>query len=319
MQTIKINEISQGSRLDKFLVETLADFSRSKIQKLIKSGLVLINDKPATVHQFLKENDIVTISDNTTADENKTEEKAQTILTKNKTAMAEVKIVAEEKDFFIIEKPAGMLVHPTEKEEKDTLVDWILSKHPELKKIGENPQRPAIVHRLDKDVSGLMIIPKTQESFEYFKRQFKLHLITKKYWALVYGSIIRDEDEINLMIGRSRTKKGLFAARPESQENENSKKALTKFSVVERFINHTLLELDILTGRTHQIRVHMFSYGHPIVGDTLYFLKRGKKIDIGRIFLHAHLLSFVGPDGKNKEFSSPLPESLKSILTGIKK
>jgi len=165
----------------------------------------------------------------------------------------------------------------------------------------------------------LMIVPKTQDSFDYFKKLFKLRTIVKKYTALVSGEISRDEDEITFPIGRSKGKKGIFAARPHSQETEFiSKKAHTKFFVLKRFINYTLLEIQILTGRTHQIRVHMLAYGHPVVGDTLYAkrIKAAKKTDLelNRLFLHASYLSFEDQEGKKFEFSSKLPAPLETFL-----
>lgn len=318
-EQITISADQAGLRLDKFLVERFPEISRSQIQKSVKDGLVSINDKKILPHHFLKAGDVIEIK--TGAGEGIRENTAKgKKINQEKTKKAEgllkkVKIIAEEPDFMIIEKPAGLLVHPTDTSTVPTLADWLSDNYPALKKIGENPQRPAIVHRLDKDVSGLMIIPRTQDGFDYFKSQFKQHTITKKYTALVEGSIERDEGEINLPIGRSRTKPGLFAARP---LNQDGKKAVTRFRVLKRFRNFTLLEVEILTGRTHQIRVHLLSQGHPVAGDKIYHPKLRVKDDPGRIFLHAAELAFTGPDGKQHQYESKLPKILAEFEKGLK-
>lgn len=320
--TITIKKENQGQRLDKFLNDHFAEYSRSQIQKMIKNEDILVNDQKATVHKFLKEDDKVTINTDILAvkknNDTKENQKSQA---DNKEIFKKIKLVSETEDFLIIEKPVGLLVHPTDKLEDNTLVDWLVSKYPKLKNIGEDPMRPGIVHRLDKDVSGLMIIPLNQKSFDFFKQQFKLRTIDKRYTALVHGHVSKDTDEITFSIGRSKAKEGIFAARPPKPEEINDdKQAITEFDVMDRFKNYTLLEIKILTGRTHQIRVHFKAYGHPIVGDNLYFNKKIKtKKDLSRIFLHAHYLSFNGPDGSVYEFKSQLPDKLKSFMKSLKK
>lgn len=319
---ITIKKENHGQRLDKFLNEQLADISRSQIQKMIKNGDILVNGKQATVHKFLKEDDKIKIClKEDIAKQNKIVE-IENDKKYDKEIFKQINIVATTDDFLIIEKPVGLLVHATDKHETNTLVDWLVARYPKIKNVGEDPTRPGIVHRLDKDVSGLMIIPLNQKSFEFFKQQFKLRDIDKRYTALVYGELSKDTDEINFSIGRSRAKEGIFAARPANSEeiNDKDKQAITEFDVLERFKNYTLLEVKILTGRTHQIRVHLKAYGHPIVGDKLYFNKKIKiKRDLSRIFLHAHYLSFIGPDNKQYDFFSPLPEKLKSFMKSLKK
>jgi 23S rRNA pseudouridine1911/1915/1917 synthase len=322
--TINTNREKRSQRLDKFLVEKLTELSRSQIQKAIKDGSILVNGKKATVHYFLKTNDEIKIL----SPKSQIPNKPQIQNLKNNKGLpatdcqlqitSEPKIIEDGDDFLIIEKPTGLLVHPTEKNENNTLVDWLLEKYPELKKIGEDPSRPAIVHRLDKDVSGLILIPKTQEAFDYFKKQFQRHLIVKKYLALAEGPIAKDEAEINFPISRSKNKPGLFAAQPASQKTNKEKKALTRLKVLKRFKNYTLLEVEILTGRTHQIRVHLLAYGHPIAGDALYNPQKGNKNKLARIFLHATELAFTGLDGVNHKFVSPLPETLADYLKNLK-
>lgn len=319
---IIITEQDQGRRLDIFLTDQWPHLSRSQIQKLIKKELILVNGKKTTVHRFLKKTDRITLSPEEKIKDDSGTTSPRLAPPPIKTGNPDkIKIIAKEPNFWIIEKPAGLLVHPTEKNETDTLVDWLVNKCPELKKIGENPARAGIVHRLDKEVSGLMIVPTTQTSFDYFKQQFKDHTITKKYQALVHGEIERPEQEINFPISRSNTKTGLFAAHPAKQEGETNligKKALTYFKVLAKYKNYTLLEVEIFTGRTHQIRVHLLAYGHPIVGDKLYKTRKQKATDLtDRIFLHATQLSFVGPNHQTYNFTSPLPKSLAAALAKL--
>jgi len=319
---ITINEESQGKRLDHFLVETLTDFSRSKVQKMIKDGYIAINDKEPTVHQFLKLGDKLEVL----AEPLKLSEKAaKKVKTKQefkgdqdygRGVWKKIKIIDDTPDYLVIEKPSGLLVHPTTKEETNTLIDWAQENYPEIAKIGDEPGRAGIVHRLDKEVSGLMVLPKTQDAFQYFKRLFKIRQIEKKYTALVFDRVKSDEGEINFPIARSQTKPGLYAALPLS--SEEGKAAKTIYRVLEKFVNYTLLEVQILTGRTHQIRVHMLAFGHPIAGDTLYGAKKKVKEKPDRIFLHASFLKFVDPKGEPKEYQSELPGGLKDFLKKMK-
>jgi len=317
-----IKPADHGQRLDKFLSAQLPDQTRSQIKKMILSGLVLVNNKTTTVHKFLKTDEKVKlISDQKIKKNNDPLIEIKNQESENLEIFDQIKIVATTDDFLIIEKPVGLLVHPTNKHETNTLVDWLITNYPTIKNVGEDPLRPGIVHRLDKDVSGLMIIPLNQSAFEFFKQQFKLRDIDKRYTALVYGEVSKETDEINFAIGRSKAKEGIFAARPpKPKEIDNlDKQAITEFDVIQRFKNYTLLEIKILTGRTHQIRVHLKAYGHPIVGDKLYLNKKIKiKRDLSRIFLHAHYLAFPGPDHQIYKFSSPLPVKLKSFLKSLK-
>jgi 23S rRNA pseudouridine1911/1915/1917 synthase len=305
-----ITEESAKLRLDKYLTEQL-EISRNKVQNMIKAGQVLVNNNTPSVHQFLKKHDQVIIQEKTPAatstQELPLEKTARTLLMP--------KVLAEEQDYLIIEKPAGLLVHPTLKQEKFTLVNWLVKNYPELKKIGEDPNRPAIVHRLDRKVSGLMIIPRTQNAFDYFKTQFKMRKIKKQYIALVHGKIETDDGLIDFPITRS--KEGKFVALPKG--SEQGKKAETEFEFEKRWQNYTLLKIKPLTGRTNQIRIHLNAYGHPIVGDSLYSGKiKNSKIEIDRTFLHASRLSFFDLSGQKKVYESALPKRLKAVLEKLK-
>lgn len=313
----------KDERLDHFLVKALPGLSRSKIQKMIKDGLVKVNGKPATVHRFLKTNDEIIV-----ADEDEVEAAAKQksgsikklkagVKQNDRSLWEAIKLIDDTPEYLVIEKPSGLLVHPTDKGETNTLIDWVISKYPALRNIGEDPRRAAIVHRLDKEVSGLMVIPKTQDAFVYFKRLFKLRQIEKRYLALVYGEVKSDTGEINFPIGRSKDSEGLFAATP--VESGLGKPAKTIFWIKKRFKNFTLLEVEIMTGRTHQIRVHLKALGHPIVGDELYKI-RGlrKKMEASRIFLHAASLSFTDMKGHEKKYEAKIPDALKEILERAK-
>lgn len=256
----------------------------------------------------------------------------------------EVQILKDEKNYLIINKPAGLIVHGGVSIKEPTLVDWLLEKYPELKEVGENPIRPAIVHRLDKEASGLMIIPKNNEAFKYFKEQFKSRKIKKEYFALVFGSLDKDEDLIDFPIKRSsqghkmacipKTNKNLDGQEDLSKKKisnramgnvkalETSRQAITEYSIIKRLINYTLIKVKIKTGRTHQIRVHFSAYGHPLVGDNLYGNRKGKvknsKINLGRIFLMSSLLGFYDQAGEWQEFSLDLCPELQEALKKLK-
>ncbi|MCK4554834.1 RNA pseudouridine synthase [Candidatus Parcubacteria bacterium] len=238
--------------------------------------------------------------------------------------MIKYQTVFENNNFLVINKPAGLLVHSANHIKEPTLADQLLKKYPELIKIGEDPIRPGIMHRLDKQVSGLMAVAKTQVAFDHLKKQFQDRTIIKIYTALVYGKIEKDEDEINFPIQRS-SKGHKMAALPlttKGKFTEEGRQAITEFEVIKRFINYTLLKVKIKTGRTHQIRVHLAAYGHPVVGDDLYSTKKtkekNKKLNLGRIFLVANKLSFIDLNGKQKTFKIDLPEELKNFLKKIK-
>jgi 23S rRNA pseudouridine1911/1915/1917 synthase len=304
---IKITDKEIGQRLDKVLTKQLP-ITRSQIQKLIKAGNILVNDNLATVHRFLRKDDII-----------KVQQKDIKAITKVKKVepneKIKLKIVFEDNDILVIDKPAGLLVHPTDKIEPDTLVNGLLAQYPNIKKVGDDPLRPGIVHRLDKDVSGLMIICKTQAAFEYYKNLFKTRKINKKYTALVHGKMEKTEKLIDLPIIRSKNL-GKMAVRSQEQ---GGKKALTRYSVITQFVNFALLEIELLTGRTHQIRAHMNALNHPVVGDPLYKQKNVKqKMDLNRIYLHSTILGFKDQQGKTQEFKSKLPLKLQNILKKLK-
>lgn len=215
----------------------------------------------------------------------------------------DIPIIYEDNDILVINKSAGILVHPV-KNEKDTLIGFLLKKHPTAQ----------LVHRLDQDTSGLMVIAKNEKIAEWLKEQFQNRTIKKKYLALVIGKFKDKKGIITKTISKSRKRRGSQTTTPIGKRRE----AITRYEVIREYPNHTLLEVSPETGRTHQIRVHLASIGHPIAGDEKYKFKRQSKIkELNRQFLHAKYLQFALPNGKVMEFESKLPNELNKILENL--
>ncbi|MEA3449718.1 MAG: RNA pseudouridine synthase [Patescibacteria group bacterium] len=230
-------------------------------------------------------------------------------------------LIKKTPEYLIINKPAGLLVHPSlKKESEETLVDQVIADFPEIAKIGEDPLRPGLMHRLDRLVSGLMIIARTQGSFDNLKLQFQKRTIKKYYTALVFGKIEADSGRIDFLIkrGAKGNKMAASAKTFNSRPARTGRVAITDFSVLKRYINFTLLSVKLKTGRTHQIRCHFSAYGAPVAGDELYGSKKSKaknqKIGLNRIFLHAGELEFKNLQGEIKNYKIDLPEELKRCL-----
>jgi 23S rRNA pseudouridine1911/1915/1917 synthase len=241
-------------------------------------------------------------------------------LDKNLDLEVKLDIIFENEDFLVINKPSGLVVHPVKSLAEETLVSLLLIHCPTIKNVGDpdktgNPPtgglRPGIVHRLDKNVSGLLLVAKTQKAFDYFKKEFQLHRMTKEYMALVYGQPPKERDIIQLALTKDSRGKMTLA---KSANLEQIKESWTEYWVIKKFKDFTLLQVKILTGRTHQIRIHLKSIGCPIIGDTVYKIKRQKKVDLERIFLHAFHLAFKDPDGQARDFKIDLPKELKNFL-----
>lgn len=221
-------------------------------------------------------------------------------------------VIYEEKDFLVINKPAGLIVHGAH----PSVVDWLLKNYPEVKAVGDNLiNRPGIVHRLDKDTSGVMIIPRAQAAFLYFKKAFQAHEVKKTYLALVYGEPREHEGVINKPIGLvpDSVRRTVFVKRAKMV-----KEAVTNYTVMKTFeigsVKVSLVRAEPLTGRTHQIRVHLASIGCPIVGDALYGPKK-PAIALPRQFLHADSIEFTTPSGKRLTISADMPEELRGFIS----
>lgn len=309
------------ARLDKFLTARLKHKTRSQIKKMITHGLVEVEGKAAKVHQFLKPGQKIIIHQGTQTQPSPSMSDAPAKL-------PEPVVIFETKDYVILDKPAGLLVHPTEKKEANTLADWVLKKYPQMRSVGQHDYRAGIIHRLDKDVSGAMVAVKNAKTFTHLKAQFKKREVYKEYTAMVYGRMEEMSGEIDLPIGRN--KAGQFVAHPLNRNQkliEGDKLAKTLYTVLEYLKDYSLLKVNILTGRTHQIRVHLSAIGHPILGDQIYKPKktiftllrtRIKVVDPGRIFLHSTKLGFKDLDNKWQEFESPLPPILIDFINAKK-
>lgn len=302
MKTLKFN-LEEPTRLDKVATESLK-ISRTAVQKAIKAGLILVDGENANPRTIISE-------------ENKIKYDASLTIPKQKTDFPPpvLNIIFEDDDVVVVDKPAGLIVHETETSDEPTLVSGLIAHAPEMAEIGDQKERAGLVHRLDKATSGVIIAAKNQKAFDHLKAQFKDRKTTKYYTALVEGKMEKDHDTIELLIERSKST-GRMAAKPTSQEG---KKAITHYDVIKRFPHHTLLDVKIETGRTHQIRTHMYAIMHPVVGDVLYRRKGIKPRDIGRLFLHARELTITLPNGVETIFESPLPKELEEVLNDIPK
>ncbi|MBN1368672.1 MAG: RluA family pseudouridine synthase [Dehalococcoidaceae bacterium] len=286
-----------GQRLDVFVTENYPGLSRSRVRKLIDAGCVTVNAQPVKPGHRLEEGDIVTMS---------IPEPAPSDLVAQKMPL---NIVYEDGDLMIVDKPAGLSVHPGAGHPDGTLVNALLGYCPDI--CGGDVARPGIVHRLDKDTSGLIIVAKNPVSHQYLADQFKNREISKTYIALVKGRLMPEEGFIEAPIGRDRSHRKRMAI----STQKSGRSALTGYRVIRYYDKHTLLEVKPETGRTHQIRVHLAAIGHPIVGDNTY---GAGSAFLSRQFLHASRLVFRLPSsGMQIEFNSPLPPDLERALYDI--
>jgi len=228
-------------------------------------------------------------------------------------------IIYEDTEILVIDKPAGLIVHPKhEKDQQDSVVGWLLGDYPKLQSVGDNPLRPGIVHRLDKYTSGILVIAKTQASFDYLQGLFQNQMIKKVYLALVWGRLEKNQGRIDTPLGKVGVKQALAKSGPKEL---NLKEALTEFKVKRKFTDYTLLAVSPKTGRTHQIRAHLALINHPIVGDPLYGNKASLKNDLAlkRPFLHSWKVEFQNLDGVGIHLESDLPADLTETLKKLEK
>ncbi|MEW5907813.1 MAG: RluA family pseudouridine synthase [Patescibacteria group bacterium] len=230
--------------------------------------------------------------------------------------MKDLEIIYEDNDILAIDKPAGIVVHG----EYPSIIDWIKQNRPQVIGVGENTERPGIVHRLDKNTSGILLVAKNQKSFEYLKEQFQKRQIKKTYLALVYGHLKERAGMIKLPIGKSKKdfrKKTCLADRRATQKAIGKiREAVTEYKIIKRFKDFTLIEAYPKTGRMHQIRVHLKAIGHPVVCDKLYGPKKQKcPLNLTRHFLHARALEFTLPlSGGRIKLETYLPDDLEKVL-----
>jgi len=298
--SLSIQPQEAGLRLDRYLASTLDTISRTGVQQLIAGGVVFVNGKPGKASYTLKAGDAVQAS---------RVAKAQS--SNMQPLSYKLDIVYEDSDLLVVNKEAGMVVHPAPGHTSDTLVNALLAYSPALSDVG-NAQRPGIIHRLDKDTSGLIIVAKNTRTLAALTEQMQRHAVVKRYLALVVGSIPLDQGSIDAPIGRDPRHRQQMAITAMS-----SREARTHFRVLQRFPRgHTLLLLQLETGRTHQIRVHLKAIGYPIVGDPIYGPGRKEHgLTLARPFLHAYQLKFTHPTTNVVlELEAPLPDDLQAVL-----
>ena len=296
---LQISAEANGTRLDGYLADTLDGISRSYLQKLIGEQLILVNQKAVKANYKVKTGDtlLVQIPDAAPIE----------ILPEP----MDLNIVYEDSDLVIVNKPAGMVVHPAHGHYSGTLVNGLLAHCTDLSGIN-GKMRPGIVHRIDKDTSGLLMVAKNDLAHQHLAAQLKAHSIRRAYYALVQGVISEPAGLVDAPIGRHETDRKKMAV-----TMKNSKEARTHYYVKERFARHTFIECKLETGRTHQIRVHMAYLGHPLVGDPLYGTRKNN-LDFPGQALHAYALGMIHPrTGEGLYFEAPLPEHFQTVLTNL--
>ncbi len=295
-ETVTFTAEDVGERLDKVLVARLDQLSRVQAQALIRDGLVTVNNRSAKASYRIEGGESISVQ--LPIEEEEIEIQPETI---------PLVILYEDDQIAVIDKPAGMVVHPSYGHRSGTLVNAILGRWPESAALtGE--ERAGIVHRLDKDTSGVIVVAKTAAALEHLRAQFKARTVRKRYIALVEGMPETPEGIIDAPIGRDPNQRKRMAVARDGRE------AVTEFRVLETYAYHSLVEVFPRTGRTHQIRVHMAFIGHPVVGDGVYG-RRKQRIKMKRHFLHAATLTITRPDtGEPLTVESPLPVGLQDVL-----
>ena len=287
-----------GMRLDRFVADRLPDLSRSMVQQLIDAGHVLVDEQRRKPKFRMTPGEVVTVEIPPPLDDEIQPDPIP------------LTIVHEDVDVIVIDKPAGMVVHPAPGHARGTLANALLAHAPGIAVGGSH--RPGIVHRLDKETSGLIVAAKTDRGRAALVSQWAEQAVEKRYLTLVVGVITEDEATIDAPIGRDPKHRQRMAV------VRSGRPAVTHFRVLERFRNATLLEVTIETGRTHQIRVHLAFIGHPVVGDPVYGRSSAVAPELGRQFLHASELAFALPGGTPVRFASPLPADLQRVLDNLR-
>jgi 23S rRNA pseudouridine1911/1915/1917 synthase len=295
---ITIQPGTTSIRLDKFISEQHPEISRTQAQRLIDEGLVRINGTTARSSYKITASDQISITIPPPT--------PSTLLPED----IPLKIIYEDNDVIVVDKPAGLTVHPAPGHPEHTLANAILSRLPAIADTGER-RRPGIVHRLDKDTSGLIIIAKNNQAHQKLTEQFKARTVKKIYLTLVRGKVTPDRGTIEAPIGRDRSHREKMAI----TDRNHGREARTKYRVLKHIGNYSLLEAIPETGRTHQIRVHLAAIGYPVIGDKVYGVKSPL---LNRQFLHAQRIKFQLPSsGKEVEFSSELPTDLTGVLQAL--
>lgn len=307
MEKIIVDAKNAGQRVDKFLKKEFFLYTRGEIIRRIKKGDVNVNEKVVKPSYILEEEDVLTLND---FDHEVKEEGLEA------NSEVELNILFENEYFLVVDKPAGLQVHPGFKNEKNTLVNGLLAKYPEIANVHDDSEgselRPGIVHRLDRDTSGVMVIARTMETFAALKGLFKSREVEKKYLAIVEETFATKSGKIEKPIARATNYRKQVIARPNTKTIVRN--AETNYKVIEECKNYSMVEVLPKTGRMHQIRVHMASIGHPVVGDRIYGKKDSKNAlnETKRQLLHANILKFE-LFGKKYEFLAPMPEDFEKF------
>jgi 23S rRNA pseudouridine1911/1915/1917 synthase len=288
-----------GERVDRFVARQVPSLSRSRIQGLMRDGLLTVNTKTVKPSHRLEAGDEVVVCIPPVEESELVAEHIP------------IEVVYEDQDLVVVDKPAHLVVHPAPGHESGTLANALLARYPELPV--DDDGRPGIVHRLDKDTSGLLIVAKSESARRHLQAQFKEGQVTKVYLALVEGEVEPSSGIIDAPIGRdARSRKRMAVA------SRGGRQAVTEYRVLEHLRGFTLLEMRPRTGRTHQVRVHLAFMRHPVVGDKAYG-RRKQHLDVGRQFLHAHKLAFRQPSsGRQLELVSELPADLAGVLERLR-
>lgn len=291
-----------GTRIDVFLAENMEDLSRSGVQKLIDEGMITLNGGKTKANYKLREKDVIDVT--------VPEVKEVEILPED----IPLDILYEDADVIVVNKPQGMVVHPAPGHTSGTLVNALMFHCGDDLSGINGEKRPGIVHRIDKDTSGVLMIAKNDMAHQSLAAQLAEHSITRKYNAVVYNGFNEDEGTIDKPIGRNPQDRKKMAV-----TEKHSRHAVTHYRVIERMEKFTLIEAQLETGRTHQIRVHMTYIGHPLLGDPVYGPKK-QPINLEGQALHARVLGFIHPrTGEYMEFEAPLPPHFEALLERLRK
>lgn len=303
-QTIVVTPETAGQRLDVWCVQQLPGYSRAAIQKAIKEGAIAVTGRTVKPRYIVAVGDMITVQ---------LPEIAAAAPASAAPAIT-IPIIHEDRDIIVINKPAGIVVHPGQGHEQQSVVAWALEHYPPIVDVGDDPARPGVVHRLDKDTSGVLLLAKNQPTYEHLKAQFQRRRAHKEYLALVFGTPGEPKGRVNRALLRSKRnplRRTIDAA---------GKEAITEWRREETFgKDYALLRVFPLTGRTHQIRVHLHFLGFPIVGDVLYTYKRQRSPQgVHRQLLHAEKLTITLPSGKRVTYTAPLAADFEAVLAQLR-
>jgi 23S rRNA pseudouridine1911/1915/1917 synthase len=302
MPALSVDPAAAGERLDRWLTGHVPDVSRARLQTLIDEGHVRVDGEPRKRAYRLQAGQTVEVDVPPREPDDLRPEAIP------------LTIVHEDDDVLVVNKPAGMVVHPGAGHASSTLAAAALAHAPVIATVGGR-HRPGIVHRLDKDTSGLLVVAKSARAYDALTHQLAARTVSRRYAAVVHGRLAAAAGVVDAPIGRDPTHRQRMAVRPAGK----GKRAVTRWRVVERFAQHTRLEVTLETGRTHQIRVHMASLGHPVVGDTLYGKRRRPPIPFEGLALHAAALGFLHPGTHEvQDFTASLPDRMERLLCHLR-